>query len=106
MEEANKQKWIAAIDRCLKQDKYGGSKNNCQLCLESTGMQCYHCICYMYYRFINIVDMEHVQPCVAILRNSKNSNIVFHKKWVRKNLKAMRNWLVTGKRKRIRGELT
>jgi len=49
-----KQRWLCAIDRCLKQDEYFTDADKCELCLEANG-NCDECICFEYSKHLGLL---------------------------------------------------
>jgi len=100
MRQKNKEMWIAGINRCIKQRKYGFMQE-CELCdvtVKLTNIRyCRSCICS---KFLKTLRNHHrkadYRPCANIIYTldppSKQGK-AFAVKRVRKCLRLMREWV-------------
>jgi hypothetical protein len=88
MKSAYKKKWLKAIDKCLKQEKYFEGSEECALCDATYHADCGGCVCLEYGSSLH---------CYSIVRSSVHKqalNRFEHPINVRMHLRRMRKWLV------------
>jgi len=89
-----KQRWLCAIDRCLKQDEYFTDADKCELCLEANG-NCDECICFEYSKHLGLLRSPSYLFCCNIAKSEYHSNAKRHSDTanVRMHLRRMKKWL-------------
>lgn len=88
----DKQKWLDAIDKCLKQEQYGPTVGViCELCIACSPFSCFRCVCNDYAEDKGFSGGKSI--CVDLVSDNASERANWSPANVRPILKDMRRWL-------------